>query len=87
MKMWKKVVLFNAGWLLGIGLSLFVVPRQTPLWLWATLSSITLAFLDFVFFGRQNSRELSNNGRFFSVVGCLGLVIFFLDILYRYLHR
>jgi len=52
MSTWKKVALLNVSGLFGIGLSLFMVPPQIPLWIWASLSVLCLAvfnlFLDFL---------------------------------------
>jgi hypothetical protein len=52
MSTWKKVALLNVSGLFGIGLSLFMVPPQTPLWIWASLSVLCLAVFNLFLFRR-----------------------------------
>ncbi len=47
MSTWKKVAVLNFGGLLGIALSMFLVPPSTPLWLWAVISALCLALMNY----------------------------------------
>jgi hypothetical protein len=88
MSTWKKVVLVNGGGLAGIVLFLFIVSTQTPLWLWATLSGVALAVLNYVCFGwRRETREGPNTGAKSTAIIVLGLPVLLLDLILRYMHR
>jgi hypothetical protein len=84
---WKKAMLMNGGWLMGIVISLFVVPPKTPLWMWGTVSGLALVLLNYLFFGRQRKAAGGRKvGLVTTVVGGLGILILFLDVILRHLH-
>ena len=88
MSTWKKVALVNGGWVIGIVISLFVVPPGTPLWLWATVSGLVLAVLNYLFFGRQRrATDERKIGATTTVVGTLGVLVLLLELIFRYVHR
>lgn len=85
---WKKVMLVNGGWLIGVVISLFVVPPKTPLWAWATVSGLALVLLNYLVFGRQRKATGGRKaGLVTTVVGGLGILILVLDVILRHLHR
>jgi hypothetical protein len=88
MSTWKKVALVNGGWVIGIVISLFVVPPSTPLWLWATVSGLVLAVLNYLFFGQQRRATSGRKiGPMATVVGGLGVLVLLLELIFRYVHR
>jgi hypothetical protein len=88
MSRWKKVALVNVGGLLGIGLSLFIVPPQTPLWIWATLSVLCLAVFNCFLFRRlrRSTSERKADSKS-GVVIWLAFVLLVLELVFRYWHR
>jgi len=60
---WKKATLINVSGLIGIADSLFLVPPQTPFWLWAVLAGVALALLNVLCFGRRRTATASLNQR------------------------
>ena len=88
MSTWKKVTLVNGGWLIGIAISLFIVPPNTPLWLWATVSGTVLAVMNYFFFGRQRGIASERKvGLMGTVVGGAGLIVLLLELIFRYRQR
>jgi hypothetical protein len=88
MSTWKKVVLVNAGGLIGVVISLFIVSPQTPLWLWGVLSAAAIAGLNYFCFGwRRTATSGAKNGVTSAIVIGVGLVVLLLDLLLRHVHR
>jgi branched-subunit amino acid ABC-type transport system permease component len=48
----KKIIVLNLAWLAGIGLSIFIVPDNTPFWLWVAIALATIAILNFLLYRR-----------------------------------
>ena len=87
---WKKAVLINGAGLIGIGVSLFLVPPSTPVWLWATISILVLAGLNYMFvvrvgWGSVNADPKSQLQN--TIIICLGLLVLLTELLFRYVHR
>jgi hypothetical protein len=59
MKGWKKVVVMNASFLVGIFISLFLVPSQIPIWLWAAVAIAVLALFNYLFFLRKRNGRMA----------------------------
>jgi hypothetical protein len=88
MSAWKKVALVNVGGLLGIGISFFVVPPNTPLWIWATVSVVCLAVFNYLIIRRlQKSTGERKIGSASSIVIWLGVVVLLLELVFRYWRR
>lgn len=87
MSRWKKVLVFNAGWLIGITISLFVVPPSTPLWMWASLSILVLALLNYVSFKQKREAASGRNIAAATTVVWLGIIVLLLDLLVRHLRH
>jgi uncharacterized membrane protein YfcA len=87
MSTWKKLALLNAGWVIGIFISLFLVPPSTPLWLWATVSGLFIAILNYIFFGRQRrAPNRRKNDAMTTAVASVGLLVLLLELIYWYMH-
>ena len=88
MSTWKKVALLNGGWLIGIGISLLILPPNTPLWIWAMASVCVFAVLNWVFFIRTQrttgERKIDPVRR---VAAWMGVVFLLLELAFRYLRR
>jgi hypothetical protein len=79
----------NVGALAGIGVSLFIVSPRTPLWLFAALSVVSVAVLNYVCLGwrRTANGETGNSPSRSTVVICLGCLVLLLDLILRYVNR
>jgi hypothetical protein len=53
---WKKAAFVNAFGLVGILVSLFAIPQDTPVWILAVSSLAALALLNYLAFSRRKSR-------------------------------
>lgn len=88
MSLWKKIVLVNGGVLGGIVISLFIVPPNTPLRVWATVAILSTVVLNYLLLRRRqtaNGKPISRTGS--TVIIALGFVVLLLDLILRYLHR
>ena len=84
----KKFVLFNVGLLAGIFISIFLAPPDTPVWLWATISVVVLAVMNFLTLRRLKTASTERKSSVGStVVITLGVLVLLLDLVYRYLNR
>ena len=88
MSSWKKVALVNMGGLLGVAGSLFILPPNTPLWIWATASVVCLAALNYFLIrrlrkstGERTVRPTAN------IVMWLGIVVLLMELAFRYWHH
>jgi hypothetical protein len=82
---WKRVLLINVGALVGIGISLFIVPEETPLWLWAAISLGALAILNYAQFAwhRRIIRRTTNaRQKWAMIIAILGTIFFILDLIF-----
>ena len=84
MKTWKKVTLVNVGCLLGIGVSLFIVPPNTRLWVWATSSVVCLAGFNFFLHRRlQKGTGERKTGFTTGIVIFVGALAILLELIIR----
>jgi hypothetical protein len=89
MKKWKKFVLVNIGGLTGIVLSLFIVPGNTPVPLWAICAGGVLILMNYFFVFRrmksenQHKRELGA-ARWIII---LGFMVLLLDLIWTFYSR
>jgi len=79
----------NAGWLIGIGISLFIAPPATPFWLWATISLVVFVGMNYVFFGRKQRKTIGQGGKraLPTAIGFMGVAVLLLEVILRYFHR
>ena len=88
MSSWKNVALVNVGGLLGIGVSLFIVPPNTPLWIWATASVACLAALNYFLIRRlQKSADERTVRPTANIVMWLGVIVLLVELVFRYWHH
>jgi uncharacterized membrane protein YfcA len=88
MSTWKKVLAVNSAGLLGVILSLFIVPSQTPLWMWAIVSVVVLFVLNYLCFGwrrRVNDKGIDKTKS--TAVIALGFVVLLMDLILRWFHH
>jgi protein-S-isoprenylcysteine O-methyltransferase Ste14 len=86
MSTWKKVTLVNVGCVVGIGVSLLLVPPNTRLWVWATLSLVVLAGFNF-FLLRHLKTNTGERRAGPHIVMWLGVVALMIDLVARYWRR
>ena len=87
MPTWKKALLVNAGGVIGVAISLFIVPAQTSFWLWVVVSVTILLVLNHVFFfWRQTGHSDQEKPSRSTLVICLGCIVLLVDLMLRYLH-
>ena len=88
---WQLVLLFNGSGLLGIIISLFTLPSNTPFWWWVGASIVALAIMNFIVVLRFRRVERdagpTNSGASTFIIAFGFLVWFLLEILPRILHR
>lgn len=88
MPTWKKALLVNGGGVIGIAMSLFIVPAQTSFWLWVVVAVTVLMVLNYIFLIWRRTGEgdqgKPNRSTVLIFVGCIVLL---LDLVLRYLHR
>lgn len=85
MKTWQKFGAVNAGALVGIFVTIFVLPPSTPVWVWAIVAMAALVVLNYVLVKRLKRPRASTPGtqRFVTVVIFIGFLLFLLDMALR----
>jgi hypothetical protein len=86
----QKYALLNLGMVLGAIASGFVLPGNTPVWLWALVSAVvigTLNYLLFITLRKGEGTRSQNDSRFSTALVFLGFLIFVLDLVFRLAHR
>jgi len=88
MTAWKQVAVVNVGGLLGIGVSLYTLPPNTPLWIWATASVVCLAVWNYFLIRRlqkgTGERRPSSGS---SILMWLCVVVLLMELVFRFWHR
>ena len=89
---WKVIVLVNVGGVIGVGVSLFTIPPSTPLWLWASMSGLVLATLNYLLLRRRRittdgPRSGLRSGLATTVAGSIGVVFLLVELILRYWRR
>jgi uncharacterized membrane protein YfcA len=88
MKPWKKFALMNVACLIGIGLSAFIVPSNTPFWLWLTIGAATIAIFNFFLYrrlGRSSTKPKKEPVP--AVLGWIGVAIFLGELIFHFFHH
>lgn len=85
---WRRLLLLNVGILTGIVASAFVVPRSTPVWVWALVSGAALLGLNWAFLAnrRPAAQRGSPRHRKALAIILLGLALLLADILFGHVH-
>lgn len=87
MSTWKKFALVNGALLVGTLTFLFIVPPETPLWLYATLTGVAVvAFNLMLLRPRQNKDNRRGDSSKDIAIAIVGLLIIILDLLWRRAH-
>jgi len=87
-KRWKKFALVNVGGLIGIVLSLFIVPGKTPVHLWAICAGGVLILMNYFFVFRRTKTE--NHKRELGAgwwIIVLGFTALLLDLIWSFYSR
>lgn len=87
MKKWKWLVIINGSCLLGILVSLFIVPTRTPFWIWAIVSGVALILANALFLRREPTARPRKTPLWGDIVISLGFFALILDLLFRYASR
>jgi hypothetical protein len=87
MSTWKKALLLNAAWLIGIAVSLFIVPPSTPLALWSSLAVLVFVVLNYAAFRRRKTASGPASIGIATAVSWMGVFLLILDLIARYFFR
>jgi len=89
MRRWKEVALVNVALMMGMFISIFTAPRNTPLWLWVGMCIGIFVVMNYIFFGRQrqDGKKNTSSRAERTVIAILGLLILLLGVLFNRWHR
>jgi hypothetical protein len=88
MKTWKRFAVINVGVLTGIGLSLFLVPPNTPFWLWAIIATAIIGGFNFLLYKTQ--RRSPTKPKLEPLPAFIGWIctgFFLLELVFHFFHR
>jgi hypothetical protein len=85
----KKLVIINAGALVGIIISLFTIPPRTPLWMWAAISTIVVGVLNYAVLTRTPKLAETNrrNSTWIAVAIFFGFGLLMFELALHFLHH
>jgi hypothetical protein len=87
MKAWKKYAAINVGMCVGLFISIFVAPENTPLWVWAAIACTFLAVMNYRLFRRlRKGQNPQSTGTGWGIT-IVCLVLFLLDLILNRLAR
>lgn len=88
MKTWQKILLINACGLLGLILSAFALPSDTPVWIWATVCTIILMSANcwFLLFKRKQPADPSQGSWLKTIIIVIGMVYFAAEVVMGIIH-
>ena len=72
MPRWKVLTLVNTCFVAGAGISIFVLPPETPVWLWAIGAVLFAVALNLIVLGRLRAREGSKTRPIVSTLVIIG---------------
>jgi peptidoglycan/LPS O-acetylase OafA/YrhL len=84
---WKKLAVTSGICAVGIAISLFTLPPQTPLFLWATVSGITLLGFNCLALTWRPKNKKPNLHLSQVVVIAFGFLIVLIEVWFHYLRR
>jgi hypothetical protein len=90
MKLWKRILVLNTAGLLGVASSLFVLPANTPLYLWLVLSALVLVALNVAILVRHRKTATGTRpktSKTWDVIIALCLAFWALEVLVHILRR
>jgi hypothetical protein len=85
MTTWKKFAILNAGALVGILASLFIVPASTPLWIWGVSSALAVLLFNYGALKYRPSPDRKKGGMSSTIVIALGFGLLLLELAIRFL--
>jgi len=89
-KTWQIFAALNVGLVLGISASLFMVPGNTPFWLWAAISGCFIMAANYLLFARlrkTSEPESTKDTKLSPVLAWVGVLIFLLDLVLRLIQH
>jgi hypothetical protein len=89
MKPWKQHVLLSFAGIIGSCVALFLIPENTPVWQWATVSSVVLVLLNYASFRRRKNPQPRTGGNSLhtTMIIVLAFLFLILDVIWsRYLR-
>jgi hypothetical protein len=81
MKAWKKYAAANVGMCIGLFISIFIAPENTPLWVWAVIACSFLAVMNYLLFRRLQKGQNSQSRGTSWEIAVAGLVLLLLDLI------
>jgi hypothetical protein len=78
---WKRVLLLNASAIIGIVISLFIVPGDTPFWLWETIAVVFLAACNVLLYFQQGRAKPRNSPSARTIIALMGFVLLIIDMI------
>jgi hypothetical protein len=88
MKPWKRFTAINVGALIGIGLSLFIVPPNTPFWMWLAISTAAIAILNFFLYRRLKKPAAAPKAEPLpAILAWIGVAIFLGELIFHFFHH
>jgi len=83
---WQKFTLLNLGALVGVFASLFMVPANTPTWLWAAIAGVVIAVLNYLLLAKLKKVERGESTKdtgLSTMVVVAGFLVFIFDLFFR----
>jgi hypothetical protein len=77
---WQKPVLLNIAGLVGVVVSLFIVPGETPFWLWCVIAIVVIAALNTILYvGRRRVADSARTAR--TAIVIVGVMLLMIDVI------
>jgi|GraSoiStandDraft_9_1057307.scaffolds.fasta_scaffold1331255_1 hypothetical protein len=80
MRLTTKFVWLNVAAVVGVAVSLLLVPGNTPLWLWGTIAVVIVGALNVFLLGQRGDRAKSGAGSR-PIIIALGVALLLIDII------
>jgi uncharacterized membrane protein YfcA len=88
MARWKLLCIVNVAAVVGlIAATVFLIPPQTPLWIWAISSVAVLVVLNLTFWHKTKSAQPRRSDSAAVTIIILGFIFFLLDIIFHHYIR
>lgn len=83
----KKLVIVNISGLIGIAISVFIVPLTTPFWIWAPISAAVLLLCNYFALTHKPNLDRTTKDAGSGLVIALGCGLLILELALRLLRR
>jgi len=83
----KELVIVNISGLIGILISMFILPPRNPVWAWACMSAVVLFLFNYVVLTHKpklGGGDKKSSG--LQVLGVLGVIFLLGEIVWRLIH-